>query len=244
MSFQAFIYETLLRLQVQSPLLDIMTNDENLTIYRRAFTHSSVNVDDNYEKLEQVGDGVINSTLINYFHRKFPDIDVGIAARLKIKYSSKTMLAEFARRYDFKAYISVMIEPNPKQWESILEDVFEAFFGATFTLLTARNYGAGFLVCSFIMENIMKEEVIDLSREALFDAKTRLKELFDVHKELGTIVYTSKGTARGVYAEVYRQDFNRRMEFLGSGVSKKGLKIEAEQNAAEIALAKYKKFFN
>jgi len=243
MSFNSFIKHTLELLQVDGSTLAFMTNAGNLDIYRRAFTHSSVNVDDNYEKMEQIGDGIINSVLVNYFHRKFPDIDVGIAARLKIKYASKTALANFARRLDFQSYISVLIEPSQKQWESILEDVFEAFFGATFLIMSNKNYGAGYLVCTFIMENLMKEEVIDLSREALFDAKTRLKELFDLHKELGTIVYKSKNTPQGVYAEVYRQGYNGTTEFLGSGISQKGLKMDAEQSAAEVALAKYNGVF-
>ena len=67
----------------------------------------------------------------------------------------------------------------------------------------------------------------------MYDAKTRLKELFDHHKNIGKIEYVVEKQDGIQQVKVYRVLNNKRI-FMGNGYST--LKIDGEQKAATSAM--------
>ena len=122
----------------------------------------------------------------------------------------------------------------------MLEDTFEAFLGVTEYLIdTQVCVGAGYAACYQILKNIFDDIDISLKYETLYDAKTRLKELFDM---LATVVGVLKyedikeetSTTKFNISNVYQIKPEGDKILIGTG--KAALKIDAEQKAAEEAL--------
>lgn len=178
--------------------------------YGFAFTHKSIDEINNYENYEFKGDSTANNCLVWYFARRFPELNntenVKTLARLKINYGSKKIfysLGEKLGMWDFitagteqritktKKKIGNRLETienvnivNIKQTKkkSLLEDSFEAFIGVTQTLLDEHvKNGAGYKICYNIISKLYDDLEISLDHDSLYDAKTRLKELFDKH---------------------------------------------------------------
>lgn len=160
-------------------------------LFQRAFTSPSADAANNYEALEQKGDASVNAFLVWYFYERFPQLDcpkgVPTIARLKIVYASKTSFARVAERLGFWPFIAASSEDLDTRKKSLLEDVLEAFIGATQAILDKRSgqMGFGFSIVCRILKSIFDEERISLAYEDLYDAKSRLKHYLDANKSAG-----------------------------------------------------------
>jgi dsRNA-specific ribonuclease len=219
--------------------ITLLTDRLSIKYYHQAFTHSSVNEHRNYEHFEQLGDVTVNKFTVWYFHRRFPHlsskIGVKVVSRLRIKYCSKEILSLCAAKLGFLPFIR---NTDPKMDDTtLLEDVFEAFIGVTEFILDDRlAKGIGWSCCYKILESIYDQIPIHLTYEHLFDAKTRLKELFDLF-HLGQCIYEDLKDDHAIHHITVRSTTSpiEGVAILGSGEHE--VKIQAEQLAAESALS-------
>lgn len=195
-SFKTLIIDVLKKANIHNRYIDIITNKKNMKLLDNAFTSSSVNPIDNYEIFEHLGDLSANKFISMYMFKRFPKLNnpryVKVVARLKINYGSKQSLFEFARRLGFWNFISSSLDFRQKRMKSLLEDVFEAFLGTIEWIIDTETgvIGCGFAIVYQILESLFDDIDISLNYEKLYDAKTRLKELFDLHsKTLGILLY-------------------------------------------------------
>lgn len=189
--FAALIKNVLLKSELREDLIDQLI-EENIKLYTRVFTSSTIDPSHNYEDLEQKGDAAANAFLVWYFYKRFPQLDcpagVPIIARLKIKYASKNSFHSICEKLGFWPFIQASQAKKDSQKKSLLEDVFESFIGATHQIFDKKyGMGFGFIIICRILTNIFDEIHISLQHDKLYDAKTRLKEHFDSNKHLGKL---------------------------------------------------------
>lgn len=182
---------------VEEETVAILTSGKNLEVYAQAFTATSADPIKNYEVLELLGDVVANGIIKWYALDRFPQLEkpkgVDILSRVLIKYGAKQSFYKLAENAGFWPYISASVIHRHESMKSLLEDVFEAFCGATMRILRdTYDIGIGYKTVYTILASLMNEVPMSLEYEELRDAKTRLKESFDANKELGILVYTEK----------------------------------------------------
>jgi dsRNA-specific ribonuclease len=133
--FTKFIQNLLARSNLKRKYIEKLTEPESLQLYSDAFTHISIDPDRNYEYLEILGDVTCNKSIVWYIKERFPQLQnsdgVKVIARLRINLVSKKNFACLAEKLGFIDYISCETEIKEQKGKSLLEDVFEAFFGAT-----------------------------------------------------------------------------------------------------------------
>jgi len=114
-------------------------NNEEVLI--EAFTHSSYANDHrnqsmkNLERLEFLGDAVIELVVSNYLYNKFPDLPEGQLTRMRASIVRAESLAELAKKCEFPQFIRLgkgEEQMNGRNRTSLLCDVFEAFVGVVF----------------------------------------------------------------------------------------------------------------
>lgn len=187
-SFTDFIISLLKKSNLKSSYISHLTNDVNIKTYENAFTHISIDPIHNYEYLEILGDVTCNKSIVWYIKERFPELQnsegVKVIARLRINLVSKKNFSTIAENLGFQNFISYEKEIKESKEKSILEDVFEAFFGATELLIdNLLGVGTGYSVCFRILKSILDEISISLKYEDLYDPITRLKETFDYYKQ-------------------------------------------------------------
>lgn len=214
--FKNLIKSVLKNAKVCKKYRKILLSDENMEIFSAVFTHEEIDRKNNYQVYEFLGDLSGNKFIGDYCSRKFPQLmcaeGVKVLARLKINYGSKNTFYKIAENLGFWDFISATNELRIRKKKSLLEDVFEAFLGATERILDMQvipdSYrpGIGYATVYKILESIFDGMNISLRYEDLYDAKTRLKETFDMFGEqLGPLVYEERKDEDGnTHSIVYR----------------------------------------
>jgi dsRNA-specific ribonuclease len=250
--FKAMITNLLKRAKISSKYLDILTDEESMKQYSIAYTAQSANETENQEVFEQLGDVTANKFIIWYAYRRFPQLycplGLKVAARLRINYGARQSFSKIADKLGFWPYISASVEARSTIKKDLLEDSVEAFCGVTEYILDSRTrQGVGNAIVYDILKSIFDDIPISLAYNDLFDAKTRLKELFDAYSDLGKWewkdVREEKGGFGGSVMRVnvsnifhYPNSGNGRVSrvFLGRGEAPR--KQDSQQLAAQSAL--------
>jgi ribonuclease-3 len=135
----------------------------NVSLYQEAFIHKSVLrfVDHySYERLEFLGDSVLNLIIAKFIFNKYMDKEEGFLTRIRTKLVNGKTLAFLANKIKLNKFLilSKNIEHiGGRNNDRILEDVFEAFLCSLFKDL-GYDY-VEFFVINLINEHINFEEI-------------------------------------------------------------------------------------
>ena len=209
---------------------------KNIALYEQALTHPSYNGDANtkhqdYEKLEFMGDAVLNFVTADLVYKNRPEMSEGNLTKLRSVLVSTKPLAAYARKIKLHEYIrighSITLE-QVKTSDKILENVFESLVGAIY--LDAGLKPAYRLISSLLLEDIKNYDVDDLT-----DYKSKLQEEIQAeHRD--AVQYVTIETCGPAHDRTFKVQvlFNGIVLGVGEGKSKK----KAEEMAAKSALSK------
>tara|TARA_B110000285_G_C14984061_1_gene542901 strand:- start:42 stop:905 length:864 start_codon:yes stop_codon:yes gene_type:complete len=254
---------------------DINDNIHSKKFYQMAFIHSSYTkkapseigenvvlaskpegalelMDDDYERLEFLGDAVVSVVVAKYLYERFPDENEGFLTKMRTKLVNGEMLGFLASKLGFGefAIMSRHIEDKCKGRTSqhILEDMFEGFVGAMFldfneidnyNLLDNFYSGIGFQICEkFIMHVI--EEHVDFSELILKQSnyKEMLNKYFSDTYD-SSINFSDPNVEGGLNDRLYTVNvLDDENKIMGTGVGKS--KKKAEQYACKDTLKNLK----
>ncbi|BDG35111.1 ribonuclease III [Parageobacillus sp. VR-IP] len=213
--------------------IGIFFTNEKLLI--QAFTHSSyVNehrrrLQEDNERLEFLGDAVLELTVSQYLFKKFPHMSEGELTKLRAAIVCEPSLVKFANALSFGELVLLGKGEEltgGRTRPALLADVFEAFIGA---LYLDQGMDA---VVQFLGQTIFPK-VDEGAFSHVMDFKSQLQELVQ-RDGIGVLEYTileEKGPAHNKEF-VSRVSLNGKELGIGVGKSKK----EAEQHAAQMAL--------
>ena len=239
-AFKSLIKGLLKASDISERYVDILVSEKNMELYGAAFTSDLVDDNNNYQIYEQLGDLSCNKFIVSYIYTRFPFLKscdgVKIAARLRINYGSKKSFFEIAEKLGFWEYITAPNDIRQRNKKPLLEDSFEAFIGVTEYILDSEfGIGVGYACVYIILEKIFSSINISLKYSDLYDAKTRLKELFDFKMDMiGVIEYIDSKEGLMNTSYVYQKKDGVKKE-MGKGTA--ALKSDAQQIAAENALS-------
>jgi len=141
-------------------------------LLERALTHRS-HGSTNYERLEFLGDSVLNFTVSSELYHRFPDLSEGELTRLRASLVKKEALAELARLLglgDCLALGSGEMKSGGFDRDSILADALEAVFGAVYR-------DGGIEAARALIERLYQPSLARLDPSAIpKDPKTQLQE--------------------------------------------------------------------
>ena len=203
-------------------------------LLRSALSHKSyvnelkINTYPEYERLEFLGDAVLELVVSDHLYRKKGDMPEGEMTKLRAALVCESTLAECAREISLSDFILVgrgEEEQGSRFRDSIVSDVFEALIGAI--------YLDGGIDAARV--HIEKYVLKDMERRRLFyDAKSILQER--VQKKGQSLAYRITDERGPDHRKIYTVEvlINEKCAATGEGSSKKA----AEQQAAYNALSK------
>jgi ribonuclease-3 len=199
----------------------------------RALTHRSFSAAHN-ERLEFLGDSVVNCAVALQLYRKFPGLTEGELSRLRASLVSQPSLATIARTAGFGAYLRLgegELRSGGSSRPSMLADAVEAVIGAAFL-------DGGFDAAYGVVDTLFRDLIGNIDPETTGkDAKTLLQEYLQ-SKRLPLPQYSVVAT-RG---EAHEQIFEVTCEIAqlnicaeGEGTSRRSAEQEAARSAYEQA---------
>jgi len=202
--------------------------DKNLII--EALTHKSFKKPYNNERLEFLGDAVLDLVVGEYLYRKFPEVAEGELSKMRASLVSEKGFEKLALslRLGECILISAAEENNKGRIKaSLLSNAFEAVMGAVY-LEAGLEWVRGFV------EQLLESVYPQIDMESIFkDYKTTLQELTQAHFGVTPeyILLRAFGPDHKKEFEVAVKVHDRTLA-KAKGKSKK----EAQQKAAQIAL--------
>ena len=109
----------------------------NLRLYRKAFVHRSIKeLDDsgnprNYERLEFLGDAMLDAVIASYLFKKVPSGNEGYLTQMRSKIVSREHLNELGRDLNLIRFVKSNVSRS-KFGENINGNIFEALIGAIY----------------------------------------------------------------------------------------------------------------
>lgn len=211
--------------------LNVQVNDFNL--YRTAFTHQSYSNEhgvESNERLEYLGDAILDFLVADYLYRKYPNEPEGSLTKVRAKYVCTRANSEYATILNLNEAFLLgkgETEQGGKNKQSLLADLFESFLGAVYL-------DSGIDKVQEILNKLVYPRINNQS-SFFIDYKSKLQEYIqsESRKSVEYQLIKDSGPAHNkTFTVVVTHDKVR----LGMGVGKS--KKEAEQQAAEDALQK------
>lgn len=203
---------------------------KNMAFFKKALTHKSItntsDVELSNERLEFLGDAILDSVVAEFLFLKFPNEDEGYLTKIKSKIVNRRTLGGIAHEMEVESLMRYN-KNRSINIETIEGNAFEALIGAIYldggyeAVKTSFNHH---ILRKYIDLNQLLEEEIDFkSKLFIWSQKNRLPINFDVVQE------ENEGASWNyvVVAVINEQEYGR-----GSGSSKK----KAEQAAAKETL--------
>lgn len=203
----------------------------NNNLLNNALTHSSYanekhwKYERNNERLEFLGDAVLELASSNYIFHKHIAMEEGKMTKLRASLVCEMSLASSAREIHLGEYLYLgkgEYRTGGAKRDSILSDAFEALIGAIY--LDGGFEPANAFVCQYVLSNIEEKQLF-------YDSKTILQEMVQSHFHEGTqitypIIKESGPDHDKTFTVICRVNENDYAQ--GSGRTKKA----AEQKAA------------
>lgn len=200
---------------------------DDADLFRQALTHRSATGENN-ERLEFLGDAVLDFVISDALYRACPDADEGDLSRLRASLVRDASLAGIALELGIGEHLYLgggERKSGGHRRDSILADALEAIFGAVYL-------DKGFEAAQALIEKLFSERLENLPHvDELRDPKTRLQEwlqarqlplpdyeLIEVKGQAHKQTFRVRGVVEGQEAEAS-----------GKGTSRRN----AEQQAAE-----------
>lgn len=202
------------------------------TLLQLAVTHRSFSGNNN-ERLEFLGDSVLNFIVAHQLYQRFPKLPEGDLSRLRAQLVKESSLCEIALTLNLKDYLKLGEgELKSAGWRrpSILADALEAIVGAVYL-------DGGFVAAEVVVLKLFAQKLSTIDPKAIDkDAKSQLQEYLQSKKiELPDYMVVSiEGEAHAQSFKVECVINKLNITTLGEGTSRRN----AEQQAAQLAMEK------
>ena len=204
---------------------------KDMTLLETALTHPSFGGDHHvphYQRLEFLGDAVLELAISRYLYFEFPEIDEGKLTRIRAGLVREETLCRAAQRLELGSFIRLSVgedRSGGRMKPSILCDVMEA-------VLAAVYLDGGFEEAVKVIRLALAEDLHPQMLADHLDAKSRLQEIMQRTGDMPRYEFISMEGPPHAPQFRYRAVVDDRVLGEGAGTSKQ----HAQQAAARDAL--------
>ncbi len=199
---------------------------KQLSLYKQAFVHKSILDEtkmksfESNERLEFLGDAVLDIIISHYLFTKFPFKDEGFLTKLRSRLVSRQTLNQLGLKIGLKELIEANLNKVSK---TVYGDALEALIGAIYL---DRGYSHA---QSFVLERLLDIH-IDINEVVQTETDFKSRVIEWAQKEKQTFEFVSNAKEEGE-SKYYSEELliNNKLQEVGKAFTKK----KAEQLAAE-----------
>ena len=200
-----------------------------------ALTHRSHSTPHN-ERLEFLGDGVLNCVVAAELYRRFPQLSEGELSRLRAGLVNKNVLYDIAAELDIGGFVLLgdgELKSGGHRRPSILADALEALFGAVF--IDNGYDGATAVVNKLFARHFDRLDPSSIAK----DHKTRLQEYLQSRR-----ISVPKYEVLETTGEAHEQTFRVACDIAALKVRAEGAGASRKLAEQEAAAAAYHQIFS
>ncbi|MGI5897951.1 MAG: ribonuclease III [Candidatus Dojkabacteria bacterium] len=227
--------------EIEKKLKITFSNKETLrnALIHRSYINENRREEKNNERLEFLGDAVLELIISEYIYTKYPERPEGELTAIRSAVVRTESLAEESRALDIGQYLLMSKgeeESGGKDKEFLLANMYEAVLGAIYI-------DKGYEACKKFVERTLLKKVDDIVSQELFvDPKTKTQEIVQAKYKVTPTYETIKeqGPDHDKHFTVVLKIGDKRFS-QGYGSSKQRAEEDAAKNALNIFEKKKKK---
>ena len=210
----------------------------NLSLYRNAFVHRSATYNNhkgeiiNNERLEFLGDAILDAIISEYLYKKYPNEHEGFLTKTRSKIVNTKKLASISHEFQLFRFLQTHTEHKLNK-EHLCADTFEAFIGAIYLDKGYRR------TKKFVINRIVKE-IIDLNSLIQIETNHKSSLIEWSQKKNKIIIFETTEHKDELNIFVAKVLLDKKEIAEGYGKTKK----EAEQMSALLAMKKINPAYN
>lgn len=219
--------------EIAALLKDLRIPFYNIQLYLVAMRHKSAarNIHNNpeisNERLEFLGDAILDATVADYLYQKYPSAEEGDMTKIKSRIVSRNNLNGIAGEMGVDAILETDLQATHSRG-SIAGNALEAIFGAMYLDL-------GFAKTNkYILKLMERFADLDKVEDQESDFKSRLFE--EAHKRRQDLYFRTRHQESAGNSKLFKAEAYLDKEKLGEGIGSS--KKKAEQEAAKKGLIK------
>ena len=201
-------------------------------LYTLAFQHKSIHRKNN-ERLEFLGDAIIDAVISNILYFQFPNKNEGELSKIRSKIVNRNFLNQIGKSLEIEKWLKYKLHSSTIDKTNIWGNTFEALIGAIYL-------DQGFAVTDFFLKDKIVKKHIDWQKidSLIIDFKSKLINYAQKHsKEIEFELLSENKEAAN--SRIFEIAIKLDSEIVGKG---KGTnKKKAEQNASKDVLGKFEK---
>ncbi len=162
----------------------------NVSLFEMAFVHKSINhtPTDNNERLEYLGDAILDCVIAEFLFNKYPEKDEGFLTQMRSKIVNRKRMHHTALQLGLDALVQFNSHIDlSKESNSALGDAMEAVIGAIFldsNYTEAKRFILGQMVRPLMNLTMIEEEEISPKNKLLtWASKQRKTAVFSIVEE-------------------------------------------------------------
>ena len=196
---------------------------KDINLLELALVHKSSNNKKNNERLEFLGDSVLNLIISDYLFCNFPNVNEGLLSRMRSFIVKGDTLAKKASELGLLNFIKLSkgtANLSDQRKHSILEGSIESIIGSVYL-------DGGWTEANRFVLNLFKKELSNIKPDQEFrDSKTELQELLQ-SKKMNIPNYVTKESTNGFNCEIVLNS----KTFTANGASKRTAEIATAKKA-------------
>lgn len=196
---------------------------KDINLLELALVHKSSNNKNNNERLEFLGDSILNLIISDYFYFNFPHVNEGLLTRMRSFIVKGDTLAKKASELGLLNFIKLSkgtANLSDQRKHSILEGSIESIIGSVYL-------DGGWTEANIFVLNLFKKELSNIKPDQEFrDSKTELQELLQ-SKKMNIPKYVTQESINGFNCEIVLNS----KTFTANGVSKRTAEIATAKKA-------------
>ena len=202
----------------------------DMKLLETALTHPSYGGDHHvphYQRLEFLGDAVLELAISRYLYFEFPEVDEGKLTRIRAGLVREETLCRAAQRLELGRHIRLSVgedRSGGREKPSILCDVMEA-------VLAAVYLDGGFDEAVAVIRRALADDLHPRMLEDHLDAKSRLQEILQRDGDMPRYEFVSMQGPPHAPLFRYSVTLNGRTLGVGDGTSKQNAQQEAARSA-------------
>ena len=202
----------------------------DMKLLETALTHPSYGGDHHvphYQRLEFLGDAVLELAVSRYLYFEFPEVDEGKLTRIRAGLVREETLCRAAQRLELGRHIRLSVgedRSGGREKPSILCDVMEA-------VLAAVYLDGGFDEAVAVIRRALADDLHPRMLEDHLDAKSRLQEILQRDGDMPRYEFVSMQGPPHAPLFRYSVTLNGKTLGIGDGTSKQNAQQEAARSA-------------
>ena len=196
---------------------------KDINLLELALVHKSSNNKNNNERLEFLGDSILNLIISDYLYCNFPYVNEGLLTRMRSFIVKGDTLAKKGSELGLLHFIKLSkgtANLSEQRKHSILEGSVESIIGSVYL-------DGGWIEANRFVLDLFKKELSNIKSDQEFrDSKTELQELLQ-SKKMNIPNYVTKESTNGFNCEIVLNS----KTFTANGASKRTAEIATAKKA-------------